>query len=563
MSVDRFQALAGSEMSERTADTAWRDDLREHVSGRLVALAGVVCVVPPLMLLSPALLAAGLPVVVASFVSAALALVGVHYRSALLASVLAVCGVAALALAPLFEGLSAGVVVVAALAVALEILIASGLAQRRVAMLGCGVLIGVAIVAYGSAAPVAAAGQVALAVVLLPLAPLVILFIGMHRLRRQHQARTGGAMVALRREEAMLDAGDVAVMLADSAAQVLDVTASAARLLDGAAGSLLGRGLVDRVLIADRPAFLNAVSDAALSAVSQTLTLRLATGAMASERPGPLTFGRFALTIRPSSGGAGTVAVVMRAAAGEEATDTLLRLAGPDLFATLSHEVRTPMNAILGFSEILSNEALAPRDPVQVAEYASIIHRSAHDAFAVTRAVVDLLRVEAGEFEAGGQPVFLAEALGGVIATISGREPEGGCTFDIEAALSDDAQVEADPQALRILLSTLIEGLMTARSGALDIVCAITSVEGRPAVTMSVRPRVELPVKDLKHAALLQVVGLLVRRIAGTLAAEVEFDPPHGARLVFGVSAAVPVRRHRPAETAVSSRPVVPLRKSA
>ena len=180
----------------------------------------------------------------------------------------------------------------------------------------------------------------------------------------------------------------------------------------------------------------------------------------------------------------------------------------------------------------------------------------------MTRSVVDLLRVEAGEFTGETENIYLSEVLGGVFANVSGREPDGGSTFDIEAALSDDAVVVGEARAVRMLLSTLVEGLLTARNHAVDMVCAISSVDGRPAVIINARSRSSAIVKAGKHDALLAVVTVLVRRLAAVIGAEVEFDPPNGARVIFGAAVPVPVRRHRP-DVPAATAPLIPMRKSA
>lgn len=530
--------------------------------GRLSALAALFCIVPPLLAMSPGMLAGALPVVIATFLSASLGLLGAHYLGRRAGSVLAVAGFGALAVGPAFAGLSAAALGGLAVALVLEWLLAD---QRdRTAAAGAGLVVMLVTAASVALSPVPASalGQGGLAAVLLPFAPLVGLCLTMREMQRRLAAGARADLKARQREDIMLAAADVAVALVDKGAHVLDASAEAGRLLMQGPLALDGRGLIDRVLIADRPAFLTAVASAALDGVSQSLRLRLATGLANPANPVPPTFATFDLQIRPAQGVFGEAAIVISRAAEEAASESLLSVAGPGLFSTLSHEIRTPMNAILGFSEILANEALAPRGVAQVAEYASIIHRSARDAFSVTRSVVDLLRVEAGEFTGESENIYLSELIGGVFAHISGREPDGGCSFDIEAALSDDAVVSGEPRAVRMLMSTLVEGLLTAQNHAVDMVCAITSVDGRPAVTINARPRPGIVVTAGKHEALLAVVGVLVRRLAAVTGAEVEFDPPNGARLIFGAAVPVPVRRHRP-ETPSAAASLIPLRKSA
>jgi PAS domain S-box-containing protein len=64
--------------------------------------------------------------------------------------------------------------------------------------------------------------------------------------------------------------------------------------------------------------------------------------------------------------------------------------------AAMSHELKTPLNAVLGFSEIIRDEVLGPAGREQYREYAADIHKSGARLLAVINDVLDVSRLEGG-----------------------------------------------------------------------------------------------------------------------------------------------------------------------
>ncbi|MCG8544386.1 MAG: ATP-binding protein [Alphaproteobacteria bacterium] len=89
--------------------------------------------------------------------------------------------------------------------------------------------------------------------------------------------------------------------------------------------------------------------------------------------------------------------------------DTELRVAKEDaeranrtksqFLANISHELRTPMNAIIGFSDAISREILGPIEPAKYREYADDIHKSAEHLLGLLNDVLDLSKIEAGKLK--------------------------------------------------------------------------------------------------------------------------------------------------------------------
>lgn len=86
-----------------------------------------------------------------------------------------------------------------------------------------------------------------------------------------------------------------------------------------------------------------------------------------------------------------------------------------DFLARLSHEVRTPLNAILGFAELMLDEPLGPLGHDRYREYIRDIHTSGEHVISLINDLLDMAKIEAGKqdmhFEAVDMRAVLEESI--------------------------------------------------------------------------------------------------------------------------------------------------------
>ncbi len=70
-----------------------------------------------------------------------------------------------------------------------------------------------------------------------------------------------------------------------------------------------------------------------------------------------------------------------------------------EFLANMSHELRTPLNAIIGFSEVIKSEMLGSLGIERYRYYAQDIFESGHHLLDVINDILDISKVEAGEFD--------------------------------------------------------------------------------------------------------------------------------------------------------------------
>ncbi|MEM8551930.1 MAG: ATP-binding protein [Pseudomonadota bacterium] len=173
-------------------------------------------------------------------------------------------------------------------------------------------------------------------------------------------------------------------------------------------------------------------------------------------------------------------ALVERNAALEEA-DTLKNA----FIEHVSYELRSPLNTIIGFTQLLTRPDTGPLTDRQ-REYATYISSSSEALLAIIDGILDLATIDAGIMELSIAPVDLAASLGQVLDGLRGRIGEG--EIEVETQLAPDAtHLEADGQRVRQVLFNLLSNAI-AHSPYAGTVTVVSRREGN-FVSISVRDR--------------------------------------------------------------------------
>lgn len=128
-------------------------------------------------------------------------------------------------------------------------------------------------------------------------------------------------------------------------------------------------------------------------------------------------------------------------------------LAKSELLATLSHEVRTPMNSVLGLTQLLLGTALQPRQR----EYATLSAEAARALLRTLDEVLDFSRVEAGRIDLQSEPFDLramVDSLARTAELLAGRK---GVGLRYTASLGTPHAVRGDALRLRQVLGNLLD----------------------------------------------------------------------------------------------------------
>ena len=263
---------------------------------------------------------------------------------------------------------------------------------------------------------------------------------------------------------------------------VLFASPAAEPLFGVRAGDLMGHGLFERVHVADRPAYLTALADAAADGADRSVEFRL--------RRGGETQGQDYIWVemrcRPLDRAAGVaptgereVVAVLRDVSERKIQEKTLDIARAEsaranaaksrFLATMSHELRTPLNAIIGFSDMLTDESLVFEE-TRRREYAKLINESGRHLLSVVNGILDMSKMETGNFHITPEPFAPGSAIESCCDLLALKAQEAGVALKVRLP-GELPEVVADRRAFNQILINLISNAIkfTPRDGTVTV----------------------------------------------------------------------------------------------
>jgi cell cycle sensor histidine kinase DivJ len=291
------------------------------------------------------------------------------------------------------------------------------------------------------------------------------------------------------------------------------ISPAAETMLETKVTELLGHGLFDRVHVADRPAYLTALSDAARGGEARSVEFRLKRDAPRGSWRQP-EFIWVEMRCRPLEIASQTAAAsepevvaVMRDVTERKIQEQALDLARAAaeqadaaktrFLATMSHELRTPLNAIIGFSEMIVQEDALMLDAARRKEYAQLINDSGQHLLSVVNGILDMSKMESGNFEISPEPFAPCAALINCCNLLALKARDNG--IDLAIRVPDDLPVmTGDPRAFKQVILNLVSNAIkfTERGG---VVTVAAGVEGPRLLLRVTDTGVGVSADDLKR----------------------------------------------------------------
>ncbi|WP_042444011.1 response regulator [Azospirillum sp. B510] len=126
-----------------------------------------------------------------------------------------------------------------------------------------------------------------------------------------------------------------------------------------------------------------------------------------------------------------------------------------EFLASLSHELRTPMNAVIGFADLIAREAEGPVGNAQYRDFAINIRDSGQHLLELINEILDQVRAEAGQLVLDDEPVDLDAAATFAIRLLTPRAARAGIA--IAAKVEPAARhMRGDERRIRQILLNLL-----------------------------------------------------------------------------------------------------------
>ena len=185
--------------------------------------------------------------------------------------------------------------------------------------------------------------------------------------------------------------------------------------------------------------------------------------------------------------------------------------------AVMSHEMRTPLNAILGYTELMDMELDGELSAAQRQQLERIRIGSRH-LLDLTNDVLDLTRADARKLELDLRPVDLRAVFEEVVALLERQAEEKGLTLSAELCGADVPLVEADLQRLRQIVTNLVgNAIKFTDRGSVRVRCLSPGSNGKVRVQVEdTGIGIDPELLPLIFNEFYQVQGTLTRRHGGS-----------------------------------------------
>lgn len=153
-------------------------------------------------------------------------------------------------------------------------------------------------------------------------------------------------------------------------------------------------------------------------------------------------------------------------------------MAKSEFLSSMSHDIRTPMNAIVGMTEIAQRNVT---DPVRVEECLRKVRLSSKQLLGLVNDVLDMSKIESGKMPLNIVPMSLRDTMDDIVSIMQSQVKAKNQFFDIFIKKIISEEVYCDDVRLNQVMLNLLSNAVkyTPEHGRIDIhVCQEPSPEG-------------------------------------------------------------------------------------
>ena len=152
----------------------------------------------------------------------------------------------------------------------------------------------------------------------------------------------------------------------------------------------------------------------------------------------------------------------------------------------MSHDIRTPMNAIIGFTNI----AMKHSPPPEIKNCLDKISDSSEHLLALINDVLDISRIESGKIKYTPNPVDIAEVTDSVLTIMYGYLSNRDITFQTEIEEPKTRYVLTDAVRVREVLVNILGNAVKFTNDGGTVICAVSYHPGKDEQHINVQYRI-------------------------------------------------------------------------
>lgn len=304
---------------------------------------------------------------------------------------------------------------------------------------------------------------------------LLIMVSALNRVARMRQVEAEGHRITRERAETILSTSLDAVIVTDSEGVILDFNGAATKVFGYERDEAVGSQMAD-LIIPDHMRSAHARGMENYSKTRKPHVIGAGIVQLEAKRAGGEVF-PVDLSLARAQSDRGEIFIgFIRDISDRVAAEKTLRdardraIAGEkskaELLAVMSHEMRTPLNGMLGTLDLIDHDALDARHR----RYMRIIRNSGNVLLGHVNDVLDVSRLDSGRFTLSKQSFDLIDLLEEIVETLHPRAVENNNKLVIAPTHPDLHHVYSDPARLRqILLNLVGNAIKFTRNGRIVI----------------------------------------------------------------------------------------------
>lgn len=159
---------------------------------------------------------------------------------------------------------------------------------------------------------------------------------------------------------------------------------------------------------------------------------------------------------------------------GRERKATIVSRAKREFLTNMGHQLRTPLNTIIGFSEMVKDEAFGPLGNEKYEEYAADIHEAGGDLMTIIADIIEVARIEADALDAVEEAVDVNSVVHSCLRMVGERAARADIRLSADLPDKPPRLMLDETRFRQVLLNLLSNALrFTPPGGGITVSAAI------------------------------------------------------------------------------------------